>query len=271
MKFIDQNGDVITKNVVKAFIFAFLVLIILFNLPFVFVPVGYRGVQIRLGNTTGNIYQQGINFQVPFIEKSKNIEVRTQKVEVEASSASKDLQTVSTKVALNYSLNEKQLVDLYQTIGEEYDKRIIQPALQEAVKAVTAKFTAEELITKRNEVSNGIKTVLVERLTPRGIQVEDFSITNFDFSESFNNAVEKKVTAEQDALASKNKLEQVKYEAEQSVATAKGQAEAIRIQAEAINSQGGADYVQLQAIKQWNGVLPTQMTPNATLPILKLN
>jgi regulator of protease activity HflC (stomatin/prohibitin superfamily) len=246
-------------------------IIFLFNLPFLFVPVGYRGVKIRLGNTTGGIYQQGLNFRVPFIEGTRNVEVRTQKETVKATAASKDLQAVTAEVALNYSLDSSKLVELYQTVGMDYKLRIITPILQEAVKSVTAKYTAEEMITKRGEVSADIKDTIADKLSPRGIVAEDFNIINFDFSESFNVAIEQKVTAEQNALASKNKLEQTKYEAEQRVAEAKGEAEAIRIQSEAIQSQGGANYVQLKALEQWNGVLPVQMIPNATVPFINLN
>ena len=269
MKFIDENGEAIPKSFIKVGVLVVIGLVVIFNLPFLFIPVGFRGVQIRLGNTTGNIYQQGINARIPFIDSSRNIEVRTRKIEVIASSASKDLQTVSTKVALNYSLNEKQLVNLYQTVGDDYENRIIAPALQESVKSITAKFTAEELITKRSEVSDGIKSGLVEKLSQRGILVENFSIVDFDFSKSFNEAIERKVTAEQNALASKNQLEQVKYEAEQRIAQAKGEAEAIRIQSEAIQSNGGENYVQLKAIEKWTGTLPTYMMGNQ-VPIVNL-
>jgi regulator of protease activity HflC (stomatin/prohibitin superfamily) len=259
------------KKAIKIGVVAVLIVIILFNLPFVFVPVGYRGVGMRLGNVTGSIYGQGISFRVPFIEGSKNIEVRTQKETVKASAASKDLQSVEAEVALNFSLDSNKLVNLYQTVGDEYKERIITPVLQEAIKAVTAKFTAEELITKRGQVSSEIKSLLSEKLQPRGIMSEDFNIVNFNFSKAFDDAIELKVTAEQNALAQKNKLEQIKYEAEQQIVSAKAQAETIKIQAEAINSQGGADYVQLQAIKQWNGVLPAQFVPGSSLPFINLN
>ena len=270
MKYRDENGEVITKNVIKTGLLVLGGIILLFNLPVLFVPVGYRGVAIRLGNTTGNIYQQGLNFRVPFVEHSRNIEVRTQKETVTATAASKDLQSVEAEVALNFSLEPNKLVNLYQTVGDDYKGRIIAPVLQEAVKSVTARYTAEEMITKRNLVSSDIKTLLMEKLSPRGIMAEDFNIVNFSFSEAFDAAIELKVTAEQNALASKNRLEQVKYEAEQAVATAKGQAEAIRIQAEAINSQGGADYVQLQAIGKWDGKLPQQFIPGQSLPFINL-
>lgn len=270
MKYINDNGEIITKNVIKTGLMVLIGIILIFNLPVLFVPVGYRGVKLRLGNTTGEIYQQGMNFRIPFIEQSKEIEVRTQKESVKATSASKDLQSVEAEVALNFSLDQNKIVSLYQTVGMDYRERIIAPVLQEAVKAVTAKYTAEELITKRGAVSSDIKALLADKLSPRGIISEDFNIVNFNFSKAFDEAIELKVTAEQNALASKNRLEQVKYEAEQAVATAKGQAEAIRIQAEAINNQGGADYVQLKAIEKWNGSVPTYMMGNS-VPFINLN
>jgi len=265
-----QIGAVNLSGLVKAGIFIFLAILLLNNLPILFVPVGYRGVKLRLGNTTGGIYQQGMNFRIPFVDQSKDIEIRTQKESVKAVSASKDLQSVEAEVALNFSLDPNKIVDLYQTVGEEFKERIIAPVLQEAIKAITAKYTAEELITKRGQVSDDIRAMLTEKLTPRGIVAEDFNIVNFNFSDSFNEAVERKVTAEQNALASKNKLEQTKYEAEQRIAQAKGEAEAIRIQSEAIQSQGGENYVQLQAIKQWNGVLPSQFIPGQSVPFINL-
>jgi regulator of protease activity HflC (stomatin/prohibitin superfamily) len=264
MKYTDKNGEPIVSSYVKTGVFAFIGLMLLFNLPILFVPVGYRGVKIRLGNTTGEIFQQGINFRLPFLETSRNIEVRTQKESIKATAASKDLQSVDAEVALNFSLDSSKLVNLYQTVGDDYSGRIIAPALQESVKSVTARYTAEEMITKRASVSSDILSVL------REIIAEDFNIVNFSFSESFDAAIELKVTAEQNALASKNKLEQTKYEAEQRVAQAKGEAEAIRIQSEAIQSQGGANYVQMKAIEKWDGKLPLQFIPNQTVPFVNL-
>lgn len=269
MQYKNEYGE--TKNFpLGLVVIGLMVFIGLFNLPFLFIPVGYRGIQLRLGNTTGTIYQQGFNFRVPFIESAKKIEIRTQKETVKASSASKDLQSVEAEVALNYSLDQTKIVNLYQTVGDDFKERIIAPALQEAVKAVTAKYTAEELITKRGQVSSDIRMVLAEKLNPRGINTEDFNIVNFNFSEGFDKSIEAKVKAEQDALAEKNNLEKVKYQAEQRIATAKGEAEAIKIQTEAINSQGGENYVQMKAVEKWNGVLPVQMIPNATMPFINL-
>jgi prohibitin 2 len=176
-----------------------------------------------------------------------------------ADSASRDLQAVRTTIAVNYNLEPWAVRNLYQTVGtnETITFKIIAPSIQEAVKAATAKFTAEELITERSAVAVDIKTNLVNKLWWLGILVTDINIVEFRFSPEFDAAIESKVRAEQDALAQKNLLEKVKYEAQQTIETARAQAESIRIQAEAVRSQGGADYVKLKWIEKWNGQLPT--------------
>jgi regulator of protease activity HflC (stomatin/prohibitin superfamily) len=197
------------------------------------------------------------------------MDVKTQKYEADLSAASKDLQTVSTKIAINYRLVPESVPVIYKTIGTNYRESVIYPLEQEANKAATAQFTAEELITKREQVREMMKINLQEKLTSRGIIIEEVSIVNFDFSKSFNEAIEAKVTAEQNALAAKNKLEQVKYEAEQRITQATAEAEAIKIQSQAIQQNGGTEYVQLQAIKQWNGVMP-QVT-GGVMPFIDVN
>ncbi len=216
------------------------------------IETGQIGVRTTLGKVTG-VSGPGLYFKVPFFQEISFIDVQTQKEQVNADAASNDLQTVNAKVAVNYNIDPNKVVELFTKVGTEYKGRIIDPAIQEVVKAVTAQYTAEQLITKRAEVTDKIQVALAEKLLVNDISVTSVSITNFDFSASFNEAIEKKVTAEQNALAAKNKLAQVQFEAEQTIATAKAQAESIRIQAQAINSQGGADYVALQKIKAWDG------------------
>ena len=234
------------------------------------VDTGYRGVVIHLGNPTGEIKDQGFYWKAPFITDVVEMSVQVQKTEVEASAASKDLQDVTTKVALNYRLDPASVGTLYQDVRKDYDIKLVQPRLQESVKAATSQYTAEELVTKRSEVRDKIEMNLRDKLLSYGIIVDQVNIVDFSFSQSFNAAIEKKVTAEQDALAAKNKLEQIKFEAQQTIESAKAQAESIKIQAEAVNSQGGADYVSLQAIQKWNGQLPTQMIPGSTVPFINV-
>lgn len=262
-----ESNPPIKKIVIGAV--SFLLLVIIISTSFGTIGAGQRGIKTRFGKVVG-ILDTGLYMKNPLTTQVKKVDVQTQKEQAEATAASSDLQTVNTKVAVNYNLDVNKLQDLYTKIGLEYKSKIIDPAIQEEVKAVTAKYTAEQLITKRQEVTDAIKLGLTTRLAENDIQVTGVSIVNFDFSGAFNEAIERKVTAEQNALAAKNKLDQVKFEADQTIETAKAQAESIKIQAQAINSQGGADYVQLQAIKQWDGHLPTQMVPGSTVPFINL-
>lgn len=255
------------KYVIAVLALITVVFIIILN-PLTTIDTGERGIVLHWGAFKGKVLTEGIHMVMPIAQDVIKINVQTQKVESSVGAASKDLQSVNATVALNYHLDSLKVGSLYQKTGLDYDNRIISPAVQEAVKSITAQFTAEELITRRAEVKEKTKSLLSERLGKDYIIVEDISIVNFAFSESFNAAIEAKVTAEQSALAAKNKLEQVKFEAQQKIETAKAEAESIKIQASAINAQGGADYVRLQAINKWQGVLPTTMLPNGTLPFL---
>lgn len=266
----DSYSDRVIYNPVKVGIGLFLGLLILIiliaNFPFGTVGAGERGVRLRFQAVTGDVVDEGLYFQIPFVERVVKMDIKTQKEEVGASAASKDLQTVNSTIALNYSLQPDSVAKIYQEIGRDYKVRVIDPAIQESVKASTAKFTAEELITKREEVSQDIKTHLAEKLTDTGIIVESFSIINFDFSKSFNDAIEAKVTAEQDALAAKNKLEQIKYEKEQAIVSAEGRATALRIEQAALSDN--PDVLKLRWIEKWDGHQP-QVISNAT-PLINI-
>ena len=235
-------------------IIAFVVIVLAF-MSMTTVGATEVAVVTTFGKVNGTL-SSGLHFINPFSE-IHTFDTQTQKESVDAKSASKDLQEVSTSVSLNYSINAQNIVGLYLAVGDSLSTRIIDPSLQESIKAATAKYTAEELITKRavvtEEILNNVKAGVEERLPGAHLTVGAIAITNFDFSPSFNAAIEKKVTAEQDALAAKNKLAQAEYEKAQRIAQAQGEAEAIRIQATAINSQGGADYVNLKKIEKWNG------------------
>jgi regulator of protease activity HflC (stomatin/prohibitin superfamily) len=247
-----------------------IIVFLLFSSVYI-VNAGERAVRITLGNPSDSVISEGLNFKVPWpIQSVKIFDIKTQKDEVDATAASKDLQTVSAKVAVNYHLQEGSAPRIFREVGTDYVNRILSPAIQESVKAATAQYTAEELITKRELVRETIKALLVSKMEQRGITIEDVLITNFDFSKSFNDAIENKVTMEQNALAAKNKLQQIEFEAQQRVTQAKGEAEAIKIQAAAITVQGGKEYVQLQAIARWNGILPL-VTGGNSMPFINVN
>jgi regulator of protease activity HflC (stomatin/prohibitin superfamily) len=231
-----------------------ILLLVVLQFPFGTVGAGERGVQLQFNAVTGKVFGEGLYLRMPFVQKVKIVDVKIQKEQVDADAASKDLQIVKSTVALNFHLNPEQVSTIYKEVGILYKERLIDPAIQESVKASTSKFTAEELITKREFVREEVKTLLKNKMSPLGIVVDEFNIVNFDFSRVFNEAIEAKVTAEQNAFAARNKLEQIKYEAQQRVEEAKGKAEAITIESKAL--MNNPQVLELRALEKWNGVLP---------------
>ena len=186
-------------------------------------------------------------------------------------SSSKDLQEVRSEIALNYHLEPSEVGNLYKDIGLNWEDRIIDPAVRETMKAVAAQYTAEQLITKRDTVSNTIRDLLGEALKKYGLTVDEVSITDFSFSKEFDRAIESKQTAEQMALKAQRDLDRIKIEAEQKIAAAQAEAEALRLQKQVVSKELielRKIEVQKIAVDKWNGVLP-QVTGNAT-PFINL-
>jgi regulator of protease activity HflC (stomatin/prohibitin superfamily) len=221
----DRLGKILTIVGVLAIVIG------LFLQSFMIVPAGNRGVLMRFGKVEGS-KSEGLNMRLPFIEDVELMSVRTQLYESEATAASKDLQDVTAKIAINYRIDPARVGYIYQTIGMNYIDVIAHPAIQETVKEITAKFNAEDMILKRSEVKDAIVGTLTTRLSQRDIITESINITNFEFSSQFTKAIEDKVVAQQNALQAQNKLEQVKVEAQQAKAKAEGEANAAIAKAE---------------------------------------
>ena len=250
--------------------------VLLFN-AFTVVDAGTRGVVKTFGEVTG-VLEEGLHFKPPFITTVTKVDVKTQRHESTSSAASKDLQIVTTQVVLNYRPVASEVGTLVRAIGTDYVPKVVDPAIQESVKAATAQFTAEQLVTQRPLVSESIEKVLIERLGPRGIAVEDVSITEFNFSQEFAKAIEAKQVAEQDALRAERELRRVQIESQQQVAkaeaqatarlkTAQAEAEALRLQREVISPE----LLQLRFIEKWNGTLPQFSAGNGdVLPMITL-
>lgn len=270
-----ETGEPRIAKIVGHVVIGLIVVIFLLG-SFGTIDAGERGVRTRFGAVKG-VVEQGLYFKLPFIEKMHKMNVQTKTVKYELEdplfSASKDLQDVKIAVVLNYRLDPTKVEVIYQQYGTvlQYEERIIRPAVRDTVKAVASQFTAEELVTKRAEFTDKVVVVINERLATQFVTTERVNITNFEFSKSFTEAIETKVTAVQNAEAAKNKLEQIKFEAQQTIETAKATAEAQRIQAQSLAAQGGSDYVQLKALEKWDGKLPVQMIPNSSVPFINLN
>ena len=228
-------------------------LILLFNSVGI-VGAGERGILLQFGAVQDKVLGEGLYFKIPVAQSVVKIDVKIQKDEIDASAASKDLQIVKSTIALNYHLAPESVNKIWQEVGKDYNTRIIAPSIQEAVKAESAQFTAEELITRREEVKEAIKANLSKRLLERSIVVDEFNIIEFEFSQAFNAAIEAKVTAEQLKLKADRDLERIVIEAEQRVADAKGKAEAISIEAQALRQN--AQIVELRWVEKWDGKVP---------------
>ncbi|MEK7271854.1 MAG: prohibitin family protein [Nitrospirota bacterium] len=244
--------------------------VILFFRPWVQVGAGERGIVLNFGAVQYKVLDEGLHFRVPLMQEIIRVDVKVQKAETAAAAASADLQDVSSTVAINYHIIPDKANIVYQSIGIHFKERIIDPAVLEVVKAVTAKYTAEELITKRPAVSDAMKLSLTERLLAHNIAVDAFSIVGFSFSKIFMEAIESKQTAEQLALKAKRDLDRIKIEAEQTITAARAEAESLRLQRANISP----DLIELRkieanlkAIDKWNGILP-QVTGGGAVPFI---
>jgi regulator of protease activity HflC (stomatin/prohibitin superfamily) len=242
----------------------------------VIVDAGHVGVVTRFGAVTGSIFEQGLNYKIPFAEAVWVADVRTQKEQVDAAAASRDLQEVKSTIALNYHLDARQAAAVYRQLGPQYKTRIVDPAIQEAFKFTTAQFTAEELITQREVVKQRAREFLRERLGAFNVLVDELNIVSFEFAKSFNDAIEAKQVAAQRVQQSLNEQQRAKVEADTKVITAQGDASAVLTRAKAaaeaqsLQRQTLSDiYVQFLAVDKWDGKMPA-VTGGGATPFIAL-
>ena len=240
-----------TGKIIGGIIAAAAVIIVALN-SFTSVEAGHSGVVLTFGKVSEAVLSEGLHVKVPFIQQIIQIDNRVLKSEVDCSSASKDLQTVSSTIALNYRVRNEASARIYKEVGPSYESVIINPAIQECVKAVTAKYTAEQLITERQQISDQMKELLNEKISGYGLELEIFNIIAFEFTEEYNAAIEAKQTAQQNALKAEQDLQRIKVEAEQTVAQAQAEAEAYRLKSEQITPQ----MIAMEYIDKWDGKLP---------------
>lgn len=251
-----------------AVIAVLVVLFLIYQFAFTTVGAGERGVVFsKFGGVRDVALGEGLHFRIPLIEEIIPVDVKVQKSQTRAEASSRDLQTVNSVFAVNYHVDPAQVNVVYQQVGVDFKDRVIDPAVQEAVKAVTAQYSAEQLITERPQVRNDIKDILKDRLATFHILLDEFSIVSFDFSREFNAAIEAKQTAEQNALKARRDLERIKVEAEQQITRAKAEAEAQRVQAQTITPI----ILKLRAIEKWNGVLPQVMGGDGAVPFVDIS
>lgn len=226
---------------------------------FTVISAGHTGVQVTLGEVNPLPLTEGVHFVNP-MSQIKDVDVRLQKAELKGANAgTKDLQVVHTDIVVNFRLDPLKVPHIYKEYGLNVDEKVLGPGINEAFKSVTAHYTSEELVTKRDLVSAEILTHLVAKMAPFNITVSNVSLVNFGFSQAYQAAIESKVIATQQTAKAEQDLARIKVEAASRIAQADGEAKAIAIQAAAIQSNGGENYVKLQWIEKWNGALPTTM------------
>lgn len=248
---------------IVATVIIILALVIVILNSFTAVTAGHSGVVTTFGKVSDSVLTEGLHFKIPFVQKIVLVDNRVLKAEADCSSASKDLQTVRSTIAVNYKVMNSYSASVYKNIGMDYESVIIIPAVQECVKAVTARFTAEELITNRQNVSDLMSEQLKDKIGSYGIDVQIFNIISFDFTDEYNAAVEAKQTAQQNALKAEQDLQRVKVEAEQTVAEAQAEAEAYRLKSEQITPE----VLLMSYIDKWDGKLPTVAGENDSMLI----
>jgi|GEM_PF-118388 len=286
------NGAPALFKIIPVIIILIILALVLKN-AFVIVKPGHSGAKARLGKVSKDALPEGFHFAIPGIDKITQIDIRQNKETSEATAASKDLQTVSTKIEVQYSLRGEMVPLIYQKIGsrEVFATTIIDPAIEECLKAVTAGFTAEELVTQRSRVKDQVETKLKEfiqktlSLKELGacIDIHNIAITDFKFSRQFDAAIEAKVTAEQQALQAKQEKEKIIIQAEAQKERARLEAEARAVtitqesiaRAEAIEREAKAlrdnpELIQLRTIERWDGVLP-KFSGGGTIPLLNID
>lgn len=255
------------KPIVLYGVSGLIVLILLFGSYFT-IPAGYCGVLTTFGAASQNVLAPGLHFKLPVVQDAVRMNVQVQKNQLTEHAASLDLQDVETTVATNWNINDSDASWIYQKIGMEaaLNDRIIQPVVSNAVKSVVAHYNAEELVTKRDQVRLQVEDLIRKNLKPYhvNVDVDGVSITDFQFSADYSNAIEQKQVAQQRAQQAEYELQQAKVEAERQIAQAQGQAEAQKLLQQTLTPQ----LIQQQAIQKWDGRLPSVVGGNGVLPMI---
>lgn len=256
-----------TKKIRNAVIIAVAVLVVLITVVncFTIVDAGHTGVVVTLGKVNEGVLQEGMHFKAPFVQKVVKIDNRIVKLEVDTEAFSKDLQTVATTLAINYRVDTAKSYSIYKNIGANYESVLVAPAVNEVLKAITAKYTAEESVTNRSLISDGLIQGLNEKLNNIGLYVADVNIINFDFSEAFIAAIEEKQVAQQQLLKAET-------EKQTAITNAEAEAETTRIKAEAeadannkIKASLNEDIIRSKFYEKWDGKLPQAMGSDSVI------
>ena len=264
-----------TKSTVIAVVACIIIVLglVLFFASTAIVPTGHIGVVTLYSKVQEKYLDAGFHMVKPFVEDIHAIDIRTQKYQGTVEGSAKDLQIVNVTMSINYQIKAEKASDLYAKVGKNYNDTILNPALQSGLKAAIAKFTAEEMITKRSEVANAITEELNTRLEEYFL-ISAVNLENIGFTDEFNKAVEAKTTNQQKAEAEKAQLEIIKVQNEQKINTAQAEAEVRKLQSESVTDKSLEQLrleIQRELIQKWNGQFPTTMLGDNPNMLFNLN
>jgi regulator of protease activity HflC (stomatin/prohibitin superfamily) len=287
----EKTGNSKLKRAMGAIIAAVLLLIVLLN-SIAVIPAGHTGVLVTMGRVSEAVLQEGVHIKMPFVQSIVKMDNRITKLEVTTEAFSKDLQTISSVLAVNYRIDKNMSYSIYKNIGSAYESVAVIPAVHEVLKAIVAQYTASELVSNRSEVSVKLDEMLNEKLMKTGISVETFNIIDWDFSPEYIAAVEQKQVAEQNLIKTRTEQEQAvviaEAEAQKKLIAARADAEKLAIESEAkakqitleAEAQAKANkllaeslspaLIQYEQIKKWDGVLPKVSTGNSSGTLIQL-
>jgi len=265
-----SGSDTTVRQVVKIVFwacFGIFILCALFS-TFFQIQAGERGVITTFGKPSARIAEEGLNMKIPFIQQVYKYNVKTIPINFDNKagvgdkseysslfSFTKDQMEIQVAIVINYHIEPNDVMNVYQTYGTQdyYNLNVIEPIIREAVKAESAKFNVAELATERETFSNNVHKNLQTKFEAKKAVLESIYVVNIELPQAYKDSIDKKMIAEQDALAAKNKLDQVQYEAEQKVAEAKGKADAMTLESNALKQN--QQILQLRFIEKWDGKL----------------
>jgi Membrane protease subunits, stomatin/prohibitin homologs len=242
--------DLKVKGIISGVIGVFALLLVIGSITTI--ETGERGVVTRMGKLH-SVMDEGLNFKLPIVDNVTKISIRESNFPIKAEVSSRDMQTVLVDVSLIYSVNPMEIGTLYQRFGTSYQDILVAPTLAEITNSIIAEYPIESFVEKRSEISDRIRAAFVEKTQGNGLIVKSLLITNHDFSDEFNNAIESKKVAEQNAMKAKYELEAKRQEAE-----------AQKIKHASLTQE----VLQEMAINKWDGKLPTYWGGNGPLPVM---
>ena len=238
----------------------FILFLIVFQ-PMTIVGVGERGVKVTLGQTSPVALEEGVHFVMPFISTVKKMNVKTVKSNIATMAQSKDIQQARIVYVVNYNLQPENAPKMWRTVGRDYVSVVVMPTVEGIVKDTIGKWNAQDIVANREKVASEVLFKLNEKLGPKYINVSDFQITEIQYSQAFEQAIESKVTAEQEALKAKNKTVQVQEQARQKIIASEAEAKSMAIRAQALTQN--KNLVEYEAVQKWDGKLPQYMMGNS--------